>query len=103
MCHDDVAEIYTASLHGKLVEAGARLAPRCWDCHGAHDVLPSGSDSSHVTKFNIPFMCGRCHKEGTEVSRTYGIVILSPVSPAATLSRPAASATPGHIVALPAT
>jgi cytochrome b subunit of formate dehydrogenase len=72
-CHDDIARQYRASLHGQAVAQGARLAPRCWDCHGAHDILPVNDPGSNVTKFNIPFVCGRCHKEGTEVSRTYNI------------------------------
>ncbi len=73
MCHDDVAEIYQNSLHGKLVQSGVKIAPHCRDCHGAHDILPPENPDSLVTKFNIPFMCGRCHKEGTEVSQTYDI------------------------------
>jgi len=72
-CHDDVAEVYRQSLHGQAAARGERLAPRCWDCHGAHDILPPTNDASRVTKFNIPFMCGRCHKEGTPVSRLYDI------------------------------
>ncbi|MEW5702571.1 MAG: cytochrome c3 family protein [Candidatus Zixiibacteriota bacterium] len=72
-CHEEIAALYRGSLHGQLVAAGAPLAPRCWDCHGAHDIRPTGDDSSQVTKFNIPFMCGRCHKEGTPVTRTYDI------------------------------
>ncbi len=73
MCHDDISERYNASFHGRLVETGAPLAPRCWDCHGAHDILPAENEDSRVTKFNIPFMCGSCHKEGTEVTQKYDI------------------------------
>jgi cytochrome b subunit of formate dehydrogenase len=73
MCHDDIAATYAGSMHGREVQAGAKLAPRCWDCHGAHDIVPHDSPDSRVTKFNIPFMCGTCHKEGTDVSRTYDI------------------------------
>jgi len=72
-CHDDIAAIYDESLHGQAVAAGEKLAPRCWDCHGSHYILPPDSSNSTVTKFNIPFMCGRCHKEGTPVTRTYDI------------------------------
>jgi len=73
MCHDDVAEVYQESMHGRLAATGAPLAPRCWDCHGSHNILPAHSPESPVTKFNIPFMCGRCHKEGTDVTQTYDI------------------------------
>jgi len=73
MCHDGIAEVYSGSLHGQAVKQGINLAPRCHDCHGKHDILPVSSPDSKVTKFEIPFVCGRCHKEGTEVSRTYNI------------------------------
>ncbi len=72
-CHDDIAKIYAGSLHGKLVHEGAELAPRCWDCHSGHEVLPADNPKSQVTKFNIPFMCGECHKEGTPVTQRYDV------------------------------
>jgi cytochrome b subunit of formate dehydrogenase len=72
-CHDDIATLYNASLHGKAVAKGEKLAPRCWDCHGSHDILRVSDPNSKVTKFNIPYVCGRCHKEGSEVTRTYDI------------------------------
>jgi len=72
-CHSEVAAIYDQSLHGQAVKSGARLAPRCWDCHGSHEVLSVSSPDSKVNRFNIPFVCGYCHKEGTEVTRTYKI------------------------------
>ncbi|MBU2624120.1 MAG: cytochrome c3 family protein [candidate division Zixibacteria bacterium] len=73
MCHDDIASIYDGSLHGKKVREGEPLAPHCWDCHGAHDIFPPSSPISRVTKFNIPYMCGSCHKEGTAVTQKYDI------------------------------
>ena len=30
---------YAESLHGKAVKRGDALAPRCWTCHGGHDVV----------------------------------------------------------------
>lgn len=72
-CHDDIAAVYNGSLHGKVAAAGEKLAPKCWTCHGSHDILPIDSPDSKVTKFNIPFICGECHKEGTPVTRTYDI------------------------------
>lgn len=72
-CHDDIAEIYGGSLHGQMAAAGRKLGPKCQDCHSAHYVIPSNVIGSQVDKFNIPFMCGRCHKEGTEVTQTYDI------------------------------
>ncbi|MEW5923943.1 MAG: cytochrome c3 family protein [Candidatus Zixiibacteriota bacterium] len=73
MCHDDISAIYNASLHGQVAASGGKLAPKCWTCHGSHDIVPIDSPDSKVTKFNIPFVCGECHKEGTPVTRTYNI------------------------------
>ena len=72
-CHDDISEMYGESLHGQAVSAGAKLAPQCWDCHGEHYIQPKSSVGSDVDKFKIPFMCGRCHKEGSPVTQTYEI------------------------------
>ncbi len=72
-CHDDVADIYLNSLHGQAVQRGEKMAPSCSSCHGKHDILSSSSPDSPTDHFNIPFMCGRCHKEGTAVSETYDI------------------------------
>jgi len=66
-CHDDVAEIYAESMHGLKAAEGDPLAPQCWSCHGAHDITPAEDPDSAVNKFNIPIMCGRCHKEGAPV------------------------------------
>ncbi len=73
LCHDDISELYLESMHGELAGAGEELAPQCWDCHGAHNVLPPDNANSQVTKFNIPRMCAACHKEGTAVTRKYDI------------------------------
>ena len=62
-CHKAIAVKYDASLHGREVHAGAELAPRCWDCHGAHDITKAHADDARVARFNIPFMCGECHKK----------------------------------------
>ncbi len=73
MCHDEEAEIYGRSMHGTAAAEGNPDAPHCWDCHGAHDVLPPTDPDSKVNRFNIPIMCGSCHKEGTKVARMYDI------------------------------
>lgn len=72
-CHDDVMAVYKNSLHGREVAAGNPFAPHCWDCHGAHDILPPSETESRVNRFNIPIMCGNCHKEGAPVARFYDI------------------------------
>lgn len=72
-CHDKIAEMYARSLHGKEVAKGVELAPRCWDCHGSHDILPPTDPEARVAKQKIPYMCGSCHKEGTPVTQKYDI------------------------------
>lgn len=72
-CHQAIESQYDESLHGLAARRGEKLAPKCWDCHGSHDIVEAQSPDSRVSKFKIPFMCGRCHKEGTAVTRTYNI------------------------------
>ena len=66
-CHDDIATLYAGSLHGVGVAQGVPIAPRCWTCHGSHDITPPENPESRVNRFNIPVMCGRCHKEGDAI------------------------------------
>ena len=66
-CHSDEQKQHAASLHGKAIARGDPLAPHCVDCHGNHDILPVKDRRSAVTALNVPFVCGRCHREGTPV------------------------------------
>ena len=67
-CHGSIGRMYANSLHGQVVAKGEPLAPRCWSCHGAHEIRPPSDPQSTVNRFNIPIMCGRCHKEGSPVA-----------------------------------
>jgi uncharacterized protein with PIN domain len=66
-CHAEEGEQYAQSLHGKAVARGDPLAPRCVNCHGNHDILPVKDPRSAVAPLKIPFVCGRCHHEGSPV------------------------------------
>ena len=72
-CHTTEQEQHARSLHGKAVAHGDPLAPRCVNCHGNHDILPVKDKRSAVAPLNVPFVCGRCHSEGTPVQRTRSI------------------------------
>jgi len=72
-CHSSIAREYAASFHGQKVVEGELLAPRCWDCHDSHALRGPEDPDSDVNRFNIPIMCGKCHKEGTEVTQKYDI------------------------------
>ena len=58
-CHEDEAATYVK--HGeKLVGKNADI-PKCWDCHGRHDILPAGDLHSHVNPSNLAKTCTHCH------------------------------------------
>jgi len=66
-CHNDEQKQHSRSLHGKAIVRGDALAPHCVDCHGNHDILPIKDKNSAVAPLKVPFVCGRCHREGTPV------------------------------------
>jgi cytochrome b subunit of formate dehydrogenase len=69
MCHSDEEAAHAQSLHGQAIARGDTLAPRCIDCHGNHDILPVKDPNSAVAPARIPYVCGKCHQEGTPVQR----------------------------------
>ena len=62
-CHDEAAKKYGASKHGQLVKAGNPHAPKCYDCHTMHAVLPAKNAASTVNSANLHKTCGACHEE----------------------------------------
>ena len=66
-CHSDEEKQHSHSLHGKAIARGDGLAPRCVDCHGNHDIVPVHDPRSPVAPLKVPYVCGRCHQEGTPV------------------------------------
>ncbi|NOQ47391.1 MAG: hypothetical protein GQ559_12125, partial [Desulfobulbaceae bacterium] len=72
-CHEDVGDMYENSTHGKARKRDDDLAPHCFSCHGIHNILPSSNSKSNTYVLNIPKTCGRCHKEGTPMTKTHVI------------------------------
>ncbi|HEX5043900.1 MAG TPA: hypothetical protein VFV75_13395 [Candidatus Polarisedimenticolaceae bacterium] len=68
-CHTDQGAVEAKSLHGKAAARGDALAPRCKTCHGTHEILPPKDPRSTVAPLNVPYLCGRCHQEGTAVTQ----------------------------------
>jgi hypothetical protein len=68
-CHADQGAVEAKSLHGKAAARGDALAPRCKTCHGTHEILPPQDPRSTVAPLNVPYLCGRCHQEGTAVTQ----------------------------------
>ncbi len=66
-CHGEEAKQHAKSLHGRALARGDALAPRCMNCHGNHDILAVKDPRSPVSPLQLPFTCGKCHREGTPV------------------------------------
>ena len=60
-CHDEVAELYQS--HGRLEVGRDPDLPKCWSCHGAHDILSSSDGRSRVHTANLPGTCRNCHTD----------------------------------------
>jgi hypothetical protein len=73
-CHDGIGDIYKQSAHGEAALAkNDRMAPRCKDCHTKHNILPPTDKRASTYPLNIPFTCGRCHSEGSEMTKTHDL------------------------------
>jgi len=61
-CHTDKFSTYRDTFHSQLGSLGGYVeTARCWDCHGAHDVLPASDPRSPINEANLVVTCGRCH------------------------------------------
>ncbi len=72
-CHAEEFAFYSKSLHGQALARKDPYAPTCASCHGSHYILPATTPKSNSYVMNIPVMCGRCHKEGTEMVKVHDI------------------------------
>ncbi len=66
-CHEEAQKMYDEGLHAKAVARKDPLAPRCQDCHGTHEILKAKDPRSTVFSLKIPYLCGKCHREGSPV------------------------------------
>jgi predicted CXXCH cytochrome family protein len=61
-CHKEKFSTYRDTFHSQLGALGGYVeTARCWDCHGAHEVLPASDPRSPVNQANLVVTCGRCH------------------------------------------
>ena len=72
-CHTNEEEQHAKSLHGRAIRRKDPLAPNCVDCHGNHDIVPVKDPRSAVAPLRVPFVCGKCHREGTVVQANRNI------------------------------
>ena len=63
-CHKQQLTTYRDTFHSQLGLLGGYVqTARCWDCHGAHTVLPEQDPNSPVNKANLVATCGKCHAD----------------------------------------
>ncbi len=60
-CHTDVTETYFDTFHGKVTKLGSIQTAKCYDCHGAHNILPVSNPASTLSRENIVQTCANCH------------------------------------------
>jgi cytochrome b subunit of formate dehydrogenase len=70
LCHSEEQSQYGASVHGKKAAQNDAFAPNCKLCHGTHDILSPSNMKSATATINVPRLCGGCHREDAEVSKT---------------------------------
>jgi cytochrome c553 len=74
-CHDDFTESYMDYYHGAAYQDGSLDAPACWDCHGAHQMLPASDRRSPVNTANLIETCGQCHDDVNEEYVAYAELV----------------------------
>ena len=72
-CHTRPMENNMRGIHGQALLKNDPNAPSCNECHGNHDILHNSDPESRTYKMNIPFLCGKCHREGEVVARVYDV------------------------------
>jgi len=72
-CHTEPMVNNVRGVHGQALLMNDPNAPSCKECHGNHDILHYTDPKSLTYKMNIPFLCGKCHKEGEVVARIYDV------------------------------
>jgi cytochrome b subunit of formate dehydrogenase len=60
-CHLDVAVTYFDTFHGKVSKLGSPRTAKCYDCHGAHNILPTSNPNSTLSRGNVVETCKQCH------------------------------------------
>jgi len=65
-CHKEKFSTYRDTFHSQLGALGGYVeTARCWDCHGAHEILPASDPRSPVAPANLVKTCGKCHAGAT--------------------------------------
>lgn len=66
-CHKRQFSTYHDTFHSQLSAFGGYVeTARCWDCHGAHEVLPASDPRSPIAPANLVKTCSKCHAGANE-------------------------------------
>ncbi|NND44294.1 MAG: cytochrome C [Xanthomonadales bacterium] len=65
-CHENAADSYLHTYHGKVGALGYAYTAKCFDCHGSHDILRADDPASRVHRENRLETCQSCHADATE-------------------------------------
>ena len=60
-CHEEQAETFFETFHGKVSRLGSEGAAKCSDCHGSHAILPTTDPGSTLSRANVVATCAQCH------------------------------------------
>lgn len=60
-CHEEITSTYFDTFHGKVSKLGSSKTAKCYDCHGAHNILPPTNPESKLSRENIVETCKTCH------------------------------------------
>lgn len=66
-CHLEVTETYFETFHGKVSKLGSVKTAKCYDCHGAHNILPPSNPNSTLSHANIVETCKSCHQNSNRM------------------------------------
>jgi cytochrome b subunit of formate dehydrogenase len=60
-CHEETAETYLQTYHGKAYQLGYLESARCSDCHGSHSIYNKENPLSMTSGENLVNTCASCH------------------------------------------
>ncbi len=61
-CHENEAETFFDTFHGKVSRLGDAAAAKCYDCHGTHNILPVSNAASTLSRRHVVETCSQCHQ-----------------------------------------
>ena len=60
-CHEEAADVFKTSVHGRRQEGRKDVPIKCSTCHGVHDVMKPDDRESRLHPLNAIRTCSSCH------------------------------------------